>query len=260
MSKACPTAKQAEITKKYYQEQKKMECIIQELDDGNFIVVRKGDQTILKPPQVYSPPNVAGMIGLATKESQQVHHHQLEPQEDQEGEAKEYTPLEAPILSHCLLHASPAALNSVANYHNLFRYPILPSPKLPSLERCQFRARLLQRAVTKFQTAAAESNLVGVATGLANLQYTLSGTILEFGIASIFQTLFEEVHRSNMSKACATAEEAEETRQHYLLVKKMDSYTQQVKPGMWLVCRQDDHRTLDSINYSPADFQHLFIS
>ena len=35
---------------------------------------------------------------------------------------------------------------------------------------------------------------------LCDIQYVLSGAICEFGMASIFKTLFDEVQRSNMSK------------------------------------------------------------
>jgi predicted HAD superfamily Cof-like phosphohydrolase len=41
---------------------------------------------------------------------------------------------------------------------------------------------------------------VEIADALCDLQYVLSGAILEFGFGGKFKSLFEEVHRSNMSK------------------------------------------------------------
>ena len=98
-----------------------------------------------------------------------------------------------------------------------------------------------------------------MADALADIQYVLSGAVLEFGMGSIFQNLFDEVHRSNMSKACTTPEEAEETRRHYLESKDTDSYTERVKEGKWLVYRQGDHKALKSIRYSPADLGGILI-
>lgn len=46
-------------------------------------------------------------------------------------------------------------------------------------------------------------------------QYVLAGAIHEFGLGSRFAELHNEVHRSNMSKACTTREEAERTVAHY---------------------------------------------
>ena len=50
---------------------------------------------------------------------------------------------------------------------------------------------------------------------LQRTRYALSRAVLEFGMGALFKPLFDEVQRSNMSKACATAEEAEATRTHY---------------------------------------------
>ena len=46
-----------------------------------------------------------------------------------------------------------------------------------------------------------------VADALADLQYVLAGAVLEFGMGDRFASIFNEVQRSNMSKACTTVEE-----------------------------------------------------
>ncbi len=45
----------------------------------------------------------------------------------------------------------------------------------------------------------------------AIMQYVLSGAVLEFGLGNKFVELFNEVQRSNMSKACDNEEQAKET-------------------------------------------------
>ena len=65
-------------------------------------------------------------------------------------------------------------------------------------------------------------------------------------------SLFDEVQRSNMSKACSTLEEAERTRAHYLETKGTESLIENVD-GQWLVYREEDRKVLKSIRYSPAN-------
>lgn len=110
-----------------------------------------------------------------------------------------------------------------------------------------------QEELNELKEAIAQNDLVEVADALADLQYVLSGAVHEFGMGSVrpcavwvvpsgwrlggpchmtrhrpraarrspsphaqrFGALFDEVHRSNMSKACATRAEAERTVEHY---------------------------------------------
>ena len=87
------------------------------------------------------------------------------------------------------------------------------------------------------------------------MQYVLSGAILEFGLGEKFKALFDEVQRSNMSKACSSAEEAEETIAHYKQ-KGQDSHYKQ-DGEKFLVFRNSDNKTLKNINYSPADLKQI---
>ncbi len=84
----------------------------------------------------------------------------------------------------------------------------------------------------------------------------LSGAVLEFGLGEKFVDLFNEVQRSNMSKACKSIEEAEATIAHYLKKDGTEAYHKEID-GKFLVFRKEDDKTLKSINYSPADIKGL---
>lgn len=60
-------------------------------------------------------------------------------------------------------------------------------------------------------------------------QYVLSGAVHEFGLGSRFGALHDEVHRSNMSKACTTREEAERTIAYYA-AKEQPARIEEVRP------------------------------
>jgi hypothetical protein len=59
-----------------------------------------------------------------------------------------------------------------------------------------------------------------------------------------------------MSKTCATREEAEATARHYEETRGFETYIKE-SGGHWLVYREGDHKTLKSVNYSPADLEKI---
>jgi predicted HAD superfamily Cof-like phosphohydrolase len=144
------------------------------------------------------------------------------------------------------------ALNQVAEFHHTFKHPVIAIPAIPSKERCDLRVSLLAEELKELQQAVDDNNLVEVADALCDLQYVLAGAILEFGLGEKFKELFDEVHRSNMSKACKTVEEANLTTDHYKNTANTESYHKEAD-GLYLVYRTTDNKTLKSVNYSPAN-------
>jgi predicted HAD superfamily Cof-like phosphohydrolase len=147
-------------------------------------------------------------------------------------------------------------LNQVADFHRTFQHPILDFPTIPDEKRCKLRVELISEELKELEEAIKDNDLVEVADALCDIQYVLSGAILEFGLGEKFKALFEEVQRSNMSKACKTVEEAEATVKHYKENKDTDSYIKEVE-GLYLVYRTEDNKTLKSIDYSPADLKGI---
>ena len=144
------------------------------------------------------------------------------------------------------------SLNQVAQFHQTFGAPILAEPTIPSKERCELRVSLLAEELDELKEAIAANDLVEIADALCDLQYVLSGAVLEFGLGEKFVDLFNEVQRSNMSKACQSLEEAEYTVKFY---QDKDGTEAEIKEehGVWKVFRKSDNKVLKSINYSPAD-------
>ena len=147
-------------------------------------------------------------------------------------------------------------LNQVAEFHKTFQHPVLDEPTIPSEKRCALRVSLIAEELKELEEAIADRDLVEIADALCDIQYVLSGAILEFGLGPKFKTLFDEVQRSNMSKACATMEEAEASVKHYKERKGEDCKIEE-KEGKFLLYRTGDRKTLKSINYSPADLKGI---
>lgn len=148
------------------------------------------------------------------------------------------------------------ALNQVAAFHKTFKHPILDSPQIPAKERCELRVSLIQEELKELSQAIEENDLVEVADALCDIQYVLSGAVLEFGLGDKFVELFNEVQRSNMSKACDTEDEAKKTVAYYQNERNTPAYYVE-EDGKYLVYRNGDNKTLKSVNYSPADLKGI---
>lgn len=146
------------------------------------------------------------------------------------------------------------SLTQVAEFHATFKHPIVERPTIPSSERCALRVELISEELKELAQAIKDKNIIEVADALCDLQYVLSGAVLEFGLGKLFKLLFDEVHRSNMSKACETVEQAEATIQAYFEKDGTRSYWVHDN-GLYLIYREGDDKTLKSIDYSPANLK-----
>src|SRR5688572_20536142 len=152
----------------------------------------------------------------------------------------------------------PESLELVADFHKTFKHPILPSPAIPDENRCKLRVALIAEELKELEVAILQKDIVEVADALCDIQYVLAGAILEFGLGEKFKSLFEEVQRSNMSKACTSEKEAQETVEHYRKKDGTECYYLQAG-DKWLVYRKSDNKTIKSIGYSPANLQKIIV-
>jgi predicted HAD superfamily Cof-like phosphohydrolase len=150
----------------------------------------------------------------------------------------------------------PDAINLVAEFHRTFKHPVLEKPAIPAEERSKLRVALLAEELKELEVAILQKDIVEVADALCDIQYVLSGAILEFGLGEKFSQLFEEVQRSNMSKACKSEDEAKQTVDFYKKKDGTECYYRR-EGDKWLVYRSSDNKTIKSIYYSPANLQKL---
>lgn len=156
-------------------------------------------------------------------------------------------------------------IEEVEKFHKLFNHPVLQMPQIPDAKRCALRVSLIAEELKELQEAIENNDIVEAADALADLQYVLSGAILEFGLGSKFDEVFAEVQRSNMSKACITKKDELMTIEHYneqgqeaYSVRKdlFDDDGGYIGQG-FLVYRKADNKLLKSIAYSPANIADI---
>lgn len=91
-------------------------------------------------------------------------------------------------------------LELVKQFHRKFRAPVLEKPSLIPPDRSSLRHTLMKDEVAEYSEGVQKEDLENIAKELADILYAVYGTILEHGLQDKMEEIFEEVHRSNMSK------------------------------------------------------------
>lgn len=95
---------------------------------------------------------------------------------------------------------SKTTLDQVQEFHETYGLSVLDAPSIADEKTNTLRINLLAEELDELREALAAGDLVETLDALIDLQYVLDGAFLSFGLQSVKQAAFDEVHRSNMSK------------------------------------------------------------
>ncbi len=92
-------------------------------------------------------------------------------------------------------------IDKVKEFHATFGLEYFEQPQASvSKSVIELRHRLMQEENDEYLEAALENNLVQIADALGDKLYILCGTIIAHGLQHKIAEVFNEIHRSNMSK------------------------------------------------------------
>jgi predicted HAD superfamily Cof-like phosphohydrolase len=167
-------------------------------------------------------------------------------------------------------------LELVSEFQNAFEQPILNKEDEIPVERRKLRLSLLFEELTELADAYGlegyfeklcfhncnqdgvfneDTNILNkkeVLDATCDLQYILSGTILENGQQNEFDSAFKDVHDSNMSKLCKGMKEAALTIQDYQS-KGINVTYKKISKDLIAIIRESDNKILKNINYKPVN-------
>lgn len=89
---------------------------------------------------------------------------------------------------------------SVAEFNKAFNLIRNKKPTLIQQEEYELRHRLMTEELTEYLEACKEGDLLEVCDAIVDLLYVLNGMVIAHGIQDIVEDMYDEVHRSNMSK------------------------------------------------------------
>lgn len=187
-----------------------------------------------------------------TKDGDFTTHHYIR----EDGTTFKVTAKHNPYFDKPLNNNNMDTLKDVTLFHETFGHPVAKTPTLISMKRLQTRIDWIKSELQELEDALAKGDIVECADALADAQYFLSGTIVEFGLVDHFPAIFAEVQRSNMSKSCINMEEVENTISNYQK-QGIDTNFKISDNGNYTIYRIKDSKTLKSINWSNPDLSFV---
>lgn len=92
-------------------------------------------------------------------------------------------------------------INKVKEFHEVFKLDFKESPTAEVDSRIvELRHRLMQEENDEYLEACQNNDLTQIADALGDKMYILFGTIIAHGLQHKIEEIFDEIHRSNMSK------------------------------------------------------------
>ena len=91
-------------------------------------------------------------------------------------------------------------LQMVKEFNIAFSIENESKPSLLTEEKFQLKLRIMQEELDEYKEACENDDLVEVADAIVDMMYVLYGIIIQHGLSDVFYDMFQEVHRSNMSK------------------------------------------------------------
>lgn len=88
----------------------------------------------------------------------------------------------------------------VREFQEAFSVELPERPKLLTKKRAELRQSLLEEEVSEIYVGVKSKDITQIADGVIDCMYILIGTAHEYGFADRLVLLFDEVHKSNMSK------------------------------------------------------------
>ena len=92
-------------------------------------------------------------------------------------------------------------IKQVLEFHNGFELEYNTSPIAAISEKHKLlRFNLMKEENDEYFEAIQNNNIIEIADALGDMLYILCGTILAHGLQDKMEAVFDEIHRSNMSK------------------------------------------------------------
>ena len=97
-------------------------------------------------------------------------------------------------------------IQAVAEFHEVFRIGNADQVKLIDERDYMLRYNLIREENDEYLEACRNGDIVEIADALGDQLYILFGTILKHGLQHKIEEVYDEIHRSNMSKLDANGE------------------------------------------------------
>ena len=149
-------------------------------------------------------------------------------------------------------------VDEVQEFNQTFGKPNNYTPSIPERKEWMFVYDFIQEELAEYKEACEKGDIVGILDALCDITYVSlgNGTMLH-GLKGHIWEAYQEVQASNMSKSCATIEEAEETIKVRSEEKGHPCHYEQIG-DRYVVYRSSDRKVMKSINYFAPNLKQFF--
>ena len=149
-------------------------------------------------------------------------------------------------------------VSEVEEFNALMNKPNNYEPTIPARKEWEFVYNFVLEELEEYKEACEKGDIVEILDALCDITYvSLGNGAMLHGIKDKIWPAYQEVQASNLSKACITLKEAEDTV--LLRSKEQDEPCHWEKvDDMYIVYRTRDRKVMKNINYFRPDLRKFF--
>ena len=149
-------------------------------------------------------------------------------------------------------------VNEVEEFNATMGKPNNYEPTIPAKKEWQFVYDFILEELEEYKEACEKGDIVEVLDALCDITYvSLGNGAMLHGLKDKVRPAYQEVQASNMSKACTSEEEAQETVE--VRSKEQGEACHYEKVGKYyIVYRTRDKKVMKNINYFRPDLSQFF--
>jgi len=149
-------------------------------------------------------------------------------------------------------------VDEVELFNATFGKPNNYTPVIPERKEWEFVYNFILEELEEYKEACEKGDIVEVLDALCDITYvSLGNGVMLHGLKDKFSDAYAEVQASNMSKACNSEAEAEETVKVRSEQQGEDCHYEKVG-DFYIVYRTRDRKVMKSVNYFKPDLKKFF--
>ena len=148
-------------------------------------------------------------------------------------------------------------ITEVETFNRIFGKLNNYTPTIPEKMERDFIYNFILEELDEYKAAAEEGNIVEVLDAFCDIMYVLSAGIMAYGLKDKFLAAYNEVQASNLSKSCATEEEADATAKFRAAASGRPCHFEK-RSDKYVVYRSEDRKVQKSLSYFPPNLRQFF--
>jgi len=148
-------------------------------------------------------------------------------------------------------------VSEVEEFNQLFGKLNNKVPTIPEKMERDFIYNFIQEELDEYKVAADDGDIIGVMDAFCDIMYVLSAGIMAYGLKDKFLAAYNEVQQSNLSKSCATEEEADATAKFRAAASQRPCHFEK-RGDKYVVYRSEDRKVQKSLSYFAPNLRQFF--